>query len=91
MKAELAAKKDSVDERNVALQSLVYQKNNLLAEIEECKAFVPAQLAKVGNFPAAGSSEAKAHDEIVSALTLELAVSFHPEIVGTTPTPLPVQ
>jgi hypothetical protein len=74
MKAELATKKDSLDERNVALQSLVYEKNNLLSEIEECKTFVPSQLAKIGSFPSSASSQPAAHDSIVATLTQELAV-----------------
>jgi hypothetical protein len=39
--------KEKVDEKNISLESFLYEKNHLLNEIESCKSFQTANLDKV--------------------------------------------
>ena len=76
MKSELMKKKEGVDERNISLQSLVYQKNNLLREITDCKSFQTAELSKTSGYPGLDPSDSANHDKILAWLKTELIVCF---------------
>jgi len=76
MKNELLKKKESVDEQNIYLQSLVYQKNNLLREITDCKSFQTTELLKTAGYPGYDPTNIENYDKILSWLKTELKVFF---------------
>lgn len=82
MKHETAKKKEAVDEKNVALQSLVYQKTNLLREINECKAFKTSRLYDIESYPGIEVSDQQNYDSIMAWLVQELDVLFSFELLG---------
>lgn len=74
MKNEVMKKKEKVDEKNVALQSLVYQKNNLMREIKICKSFQTTKLLNICSYPKYEPSDKNNYNPIILWLTEELAV-----------------
>jgi hypothetical protein len=83
MKHEVAKKRELVDERNLDLQSLIYQKTNLIREINQCKSFTNTQLYGIGSYPKLDTSDIKNYDEIMAWLVEELNVRFTYDVLGT--------
>ena len=69
-------KKEGLDDHNVALQSLVYQKNNLLREITDCKTFQTSELLNIASYPGLDQSDKKNYKPIISWLKGELEVDY---------------
>jgi len=83
MKHEVVRKKEVVDEKNLDLQSLIYQKTNLIREINQCRSFSTTQLYGIESYPKLDTSDISNYDEIMSWLVKELSVSLICDLLGT--------
>ena len=83
MKHEVVRKKEVVDEKNLDLQSLIYQKTNLIREINQCKSFTTTQLYDIESYPKLDTADINNYDEIMSWLVKELSVSLICDLLGT--------